>query len=197
MSGALCRAASIHFVKLPKESVPCMRVTLYDSTQFRRSRALQLCPLSRRWQCSLKEVRSFSKAQEWAGLPAWRTNPLNELRVWGRDGPATSSDGFVPVVAESSANAGTLVLHLRNLEKERETCFQGRGARSLAEWGAIVLGTADPIQKAVFTHHAYQLWCNGDLPLGVAQAPESPARPKKPELVISRLLDLELVFSLT
>ena len=63
-----------------------------------------------------------------------------------------------------------------------ELGFGLRGA-SLAEWGAVVLGTADLVEKAMFTHHAYRLWCNGELPLGVAQAPDLPARPEKPELV--------------
>ena len=54
---------------------------------------------------------------------------------------------------------------------------------SLAEWGAVVLRTADPVEKAVLTHRAYRLWCGGEIALGVAEAPDSPARPAKPELV--------------
>ena len=136
------------------------------------------------------EARVLSPAQEWVGLPAWRTNPVNELRVWGKRGPTSATDKWeypASVAAKKSEATGEFFqLHLKKLQRiearVEELSFGSRGA-SLAEWGAIVLGTADPIEKAVVTHHAYRLWCNGDLPLGVAEAPESPARPEKPELV--------------
>ncbi|KAG0619639.1 hypothetical protein M758_4G154200 [Ceratodon purpureus] len=136
------------------------------------------------------EARVLSPAQEWVGLPAWRTNPVNELRVWGKRGPGSAREEWefpASLAAKKSEATGEFFrLHREKLQrveaKVEESSFGARGA-SLAEWGAIVLGTADPVEKAVFTHHAYRLWCNGDIPLGVAEAPDSPARPEKPELV--------------
>ncbi|XP_024387509.1 uncharacterized protein [Physcomitrium patens] len=138
------------------------------------------------------EARVLSPAQEWVGLPEWRTNPVNELRLWGKRGPTSSRNEWEDItkLAAKTANAGqVLQLHREKLENS-EAKVDGLNSEkrdlSLAEWGAIVLGTADPVEKAVFTHHAYRLWCNGELPLGVAEAPDSPARPNKPELVHPR-----------
>ncbi|CAM6037658.1 unnamed protein product [Sphagnum compactum] len=113
--------------------------------------------------CSSVAVHAFSDAQEWTGLQAWRTGSLNEFRSWGPEGPMVD-----------------------NLEMVRERNLDGKGASSLAEWGALVLGTPNPVDKAFLTHHAFRLWVDGSLPLGVSQAPDSPARPAKPELVHPR-----------
>ncbi|KAI5076159.1 hypothetical protein GOP47_0008224 [Adiantum capillus-veneris] len=51
------------------------------------------------------------------------------------------------------------------------------------KWGALVLNTPDPLLKASISHHAFRLWSNHQLPLGVANAPDRPARPDKPPLV--------------
>lgn len=136
------------------------------------------------------ESRALSPAQEWVGLPAWRTNPRNDLRLWGKRGPTTARNEFEGIASDVAKKSNVAVdvfqLHWEKLQRlearVEELSFGLRGA-SLAEWGAIVLGTADPVEKAVFTHHAYSLWCNGELPLGVAEAPDSPSRPEKPELV--------------
>jgi hypothetical protein len=136
------------------------------------------------------EARVLSPAQEWVGLPAWRTSAVNELRVWGKRGPTAGRDEWeypAALAAKKSDVAGEFFrLHWENrqvVEARVEELGLGLRGASLAEWGAVVLGAADPVEKAVFTHHAYRLWCNGELPLGVAQAPDSPARPEKPELV--------------
>ena len=138
-------------------------------------------------------ARAFSTPQEWTGLPAWRTNPVNDLRVWGKHGPqslihSTQQDVQDVMVASkknppsSGMDDDVFASHWEKLQRLENSVTRG-GASSLAEWGALVLRTADPVEKAVFTHHAYLLWSDGEIPLGVAQPPESPARPEKPELV--------------
>ncbi|KAG0592405.1 hypothetical protein KC19_1G249700 [Ceratodon purpureus] len=138
-------------------------------------------------------ARALTPAQEWVGLPHWRTKPMNELRVWGkRDVPTSARNEWedIAAVATTDLNAHyKLQLHqekLHSLEERIVKLKLEREIASLAEWGAIVLNTADPVEKAVLTHQAYRLWCRGDLPLGVAYAPDSPARPAKPELVHPR-----------
>lgn len=133
------------------------------------------------------EARALSQAQEWVGLPAYRTSALNDLRVWGKRGPQSARDEFEDIASAVAKKSNVAIdvfrLHWEKLLRlEARVEEELRGA-SLAEWGAIVLGTADPVEKAVLTHHAYSLWCNGELPLGVAEAPDAPARPEKPELV--------------
>ncbi|KAL0320367.1 UNVERIFIED_CONTAM: putative protein HI [Sesamum radiatum] len=49
--------------------------------------------------------------------------------------------------------------------------------------GAVVLSTADPLAKAELSHSAYTKWRQNGLPVGVSEAPSSPARPPKPQLV--------------
>lgn len=137
-------------------------------------------------------VRALTPAHEWVGLPHWRTKPMNERRVWGkRNVPTSATDEWehVAAVVAKEANARHMVkLHSEKVQTAEgeiaELMLQQQEGASLAEWGAIVLGTADPVKKAVLTHHAYRLWCDGALPLGVADAPDWPARPAKPELVI-------------
>ncbi|CAK9861841.1 unnamed protein product [Sphagnum jensenii] len=90
---------------------------------------------------------------------------------------------------QSTIDGSILAFHrqkLSSLEMVRERNLDGKGASSLAEWGALVLGTPNPVDKAFLTHHAFRLWVDGSLPLGVSQAPDSPARPAKPELVHPR-----------
>jgi hypothetical protein len=88
----------------------------------------------------------------WPGLHAWRRAPPSELRTWGPNGPCS------PDPPESGAVAGS----------------------SLAEMGALVLSTADPLAKTQLTHAAFSQWASGGLPVGLAQAPDHPARPDKP-----------------
>lgn len=169
----------------------------------------RLCPLQRGFSFSVVRrgsgakpwiqlrvrvgARAFSTPQEWTGLPAWRTNPVNDLRVWGKHGPqslihSTQQDVQDVMVASkknppsSGMDDDVFASHWEKLQRLENSVTRG-GASSLAEWGALVLRTADPVEKAVFTHHAYLLWSDGEIPLGVAQPPESPARPEKPELV--------------
>lgn len=197
MSGGLTRASvSIHVVKphrifwQPSErhrffhgqflTIPFRCLEDFPTPSFSRNLHSRPCV----------EARALSPAQEWVGLPAWRTNPVNDLRVWGKRGPTSARNEFGDIASAVAKKSNVAVdvfqLHSEKLQRLEarvaELSFCSRGA-SLAEWGAIVLGTADPVEKAVFTHHAYYLWCNGELPLGVAEAPASPARPEKPELV--------------
>ncbi|KAJ7535433.1 hypothetical protein O6H91_12G033400 [Diphasiastrum complanatum] len=121
-------------------------------------------------------ARRFSTAvaSQWPGLPAWRASPLNHNRYWGLQGPA-------PLPIDSSLPSGTPPIG--SLEGPHATKPE---ARCLAEWGALVLETADPSSKAVLTHQAFQLWCQGKMPIGFGKAPDMPARPVKPELVHPR-----------
>jgi hypothetical protein len=48
--------------------------------------------------------------------------------------------------------------------------------------GALVLSTADPLAKARLTHAAFSRLVAG-LPVGMAEAPDHPARPDKPIVV--------------
>ncbi|PWZ33317.1 hypothetical protein Zm00014a_000502 [Zea mays] len=96
----------------------------------------------------------------WPGLSAWRRAPPSDLRTWGPNGPCASDD-----VDEPAADAGA--------------------ASSLAEMGALVLSTADPLAKARRTHAAFSRWAAG-LPVGQATAPDHPARPDKPLVVTQK-----------
>lgn len=100
---------------------------------------------------------------EWGGLQAWRASPLDERREWG---PKNKSQ------EPSFAAFDDPIFKLK-----------GNPPSSLAEWGALVLNTPDPLVKAAITHHAFRLWSNHKLPLGSASAPNCPARPDKPLLV--------------
>lgn len=101
----------------------------------------------------------------WEGLQAWRESPLNEDRIWGPNGPA-------PLVRQPPTSAV-------------DSCDGPIGsATSLAELGALVLSTSDPLTKSRLSHLAYSRWCRENLPLGVVSDPPSrPVRPPKPELV--------------
>uniref|UniRef100_A0A7N0V472 Uncharacterized protein n=1 Tax=Kalanchoe fedtschenkoi TaxID=63787 RepID=A0A7N0V472_KALFE len=90
----------------------------------------------------------------WSGLQSWRANPLNEERKWGPSGPQFHPPLQLPL--------------------------QGS---SLAELGAIVLSTSDPLEKSRLSHLAYTQWRLHKLPVGTADAPHTPARPLKPLLV--------------
>ncbi|KAJ9170862.1 hypothetical protein P3X46_018926 [Hevea brasiliensis] len=99
----------------------------------------------------------------WSGLQAWRESPLNENRIWGPNGPEPSS-----------------------LSPPSSICFNDYGldsASSLAELGALVLSTSDPLTKSNLSHLAFSRWRNEKLPIGAYVPPAKPARPRKPELV--------------
>lgn len=141
----------------------------------------------RRWQTflSLKSSSTVPKARhggwqrclstraeagEWQGLQTWRLSPVEERRFWGSKNaskePPNSVTSF-PLEVE----------YLNSVSRTRNT------PSCLAEWGALVLNTPDPLLKASLTHHAFRLWSNQQLPLGIANAPDRPARPEKPPLV--------------
>ncbi|PKI42752.1 hypothetical protein CRG98_036880, partial [Punica granatum] len=98
----------------------------------------------------------------WSGLESWRQSPLNENRSWGPNGPEPLQRPTPPPVYPNRSAVGA--------------------ASSLAEMGALVLSTGDPIAKAELSHLAFSRWRNEKLPMGVFPAPGRPARPPKPEL---------------
>ncbi|KAF5950351.1 hypothetical protein HYC85_012344 [Camellia sinensis] len=104
---------------------------------------------------------SCLKHPQWSGLQNWRENPINHNRFWGPSGPQSLAlSGFDEV------NEGPMAL-----------------SSSLAEMGALVLNTADPLTKSKLSHMAYSLWRRQNLPIGVSQPPHRPARSPKPQLV--------------
>ncbi|PIN10182.1 hypothetical protein CDL12_17231 [Handroanthus impetiginosus] len=121
----------------------------------------------------LKHCRRFSSATsihypplhqhpQWSGLQNWRRSPLNHDRYWGPNGP-------IPEPKE--------------IQISRPSPSVFSSCSSLAEMGSIVLSTADPLTKAKLSHLAYTKWYQEGLPIGVSDAPSTPARPPKPELV--------------
>ncbi|CAL5391497.1 unnamed protein product [Camellia sinensis] len=103
---------------------------------------------------------SCLKHPQWSGLQNWRENPINHNRFWGPSGPQSLAlSGFDEV------DDGPMAL-----------------SSSLAEMGALVLNTADPLTKSKLSHMAYSLWRRQNLPIGVSQPPHRPARSPKPQL---------------
>nr|CAB3475778.1 unnamed protein product [Digitaria exilis] len=99
----------------------------------------------------------------WPGLHAWRQAPPSDLRTWGPNGPcASNADEAAGAPPEADADGS-----------------------SLAEMGALVLSTADPLAKARLTHAAFCRWAAG-LPVGQATTPDHPARPDKPLVVTQK-----------
>ncbi|CAL1389690.1 unnamed protein product [Linum trigynum] len=100
----------------------------------------------------------------WSGLQSWRRAPLNEDRFWGPNGPKPllppDNDGDDIPFASAVASAS-----------------------SLAELGAIVLSTADPLAKSKLSHRAFARWADEGLPIGCHTPPDRPARPPQPQLV--------------
>ncbi|KAI8010774.1 hypothetical protein LOK49_LG06G01879 [Camellia lanceoleosa] len=104
---------------------------------------------------------SCLKHPQWSGLQNWRENPVNHNRFWGPSGPQSLALSGIDEVDD-----GPLAL-----------------SSSLAEMGALVLNTADPLTKSKLSHMAYSLWRRQNLPIGVSQPPHRPARSPKPQLV--------------
>jgi hypothetical protein len=121
-------------------------------------------PLRLRLRCSIAFSASSSLSppstpRPWRGLDAWRRAPPSELRQWGPAGPIPQD------------------LPLRGTESIES-------ASSLAELGAAVLSTADPLAKSQLSHLAFSKWRSLKIPVGHAVAPDQPARPDKPVLVV-------------
>ncbi|GER56507.1 2-nonaprenyl-3-methyl-6-methoxy-1,4-benzoquinol hydroxylase [Striga asiatica] len=95
----------------------------------------------------------------WSGLPCWRRSPINKDRYWGPNGPIQEPSEVQVIPADIGS------------------------CSSLAEMGSVVISTADPLAKAKLSHLAYSKWRQEGLPVGVSDAPSSPARPPKPQLV--------------
>lgn len=97
-----------------------------------------------------------------SGLQRWRESPLNEDRFWG------PNNGPRPLLHSDTSNT--------------PTPLEASGS-SLAELGALVLSTSDPLTKSKLSHLAFSRWRNENLPIGVCHPPSRPARPHKPQLV--------------
>ncbi|KVI04374.1 Ferritin/ribonucleotide reductase-like protein [Cynara cardunculus var. scolymus] len=100
----------------------------------------------------------------WSGLQSWRDSSLNHNRFWGSSGPEPEPPVLNPVGPD-------------------EETLQLASLTSLAEMGAMVLSTADPLKKSMISHLAYSRWRRENLPIGVSKPPDRPARPPKPQLV--------------
>lgn len=102
--------------------------------------------------------------QKW-GLDKWRESPLNEHRFWGPSGPILPPPTPSPIPHDIIDSSG--------------------GFTSLAEMGAAVLTTPDPIAKSHLSHLAFSTYTNRhNLPIRpIPQPPPPPARPPKPLLV--------------
>ncbi|XP_057527087.1 uncharacterized protein LOC130806151 isoform X1 [Amaranthus tricolor] len=95
---------------------------------------------------------------QWSGLQQWRESSVNQNRTWGIRGPEPP-------------------LKHEQVEIPNGSCS------SLAELGALVLSTSDPLAKSQISHFAYSKWRLEKLPIGVFDPPSRPARPSKPQLV--------------
>ncbi|GAV60137.1 DUF455 domain-containing protein [Cephalotus follicularis] len=116
----------------------------------------------------LKTKPFSSQNTLWSGLQYWRDSPLNEHRFWGPNGPE-------PLLQSQPSSTDT---NGNNVRME--------SASSLAELGALVLSTSDPLTKSKLSHFAFSKWCNHKLPVGVFDPPSRPARPPKPLLVLPK-----------
>ncbi|KAI9177389.1 hypothetical protein LWI28_014603 [Acer negundo] len=115
---------------------------------------------AKRFSSSSSSSSSCLQYTPWFGLQKWRDTPLNENRFWGPNGPQHSP--LTPVITPESSI---------------------ESASSLAELGALVLSTSDPLSKSKLSHLAFSKWRSHNLPIGVSVPPSTPARPPKPELV--------------
>lgn len=109
---------------------------------------------------SASQQEALLHHQCWSGLGNWRSSPLNHSRFWGPNGPQA------PILLEETRESVDLC-----------------SCSSLAEMGALVLSTADPLMKSKLSHLAFTRWFQEGLPIGVFQPPQKPAHPLKPKLV--------------
>ncbi|XP_020527917.1 uncharacterized protein LOC18442199 isoform X2 [Amborella trichopoda] len=126
-------------------------------------RPMRSTPLSQTLNVFRSKRPLSASTNQWIGLQQWREAPLNHDRTWGPKGPEP------PLTPATSP----LNQHCNGFQ---------RTPSSLSEWGTLVLSTSDPITKARLSHHAYTLWRENDLCLGVWEPPDRPARPPKPHL---------------
>lgn len=97
----------------------------------------------------------------WSGLETWRDASVNHNRFWGPSGPEPEHNPH----DQMNAQLGSV--------------------NFLAEMGAMVLSTPDPLTKSRLSHIAYSKWRSQNLPIGISEPPHTPARPPKPQLVRS------------
>lgn len=163
----------------PNCQFPCSAASSLDANVSRYPCSGQMLPLRRlpplplprgpapRRLLSAAASAAAASPLPWPGLQAWRRAPPSDLRTWGPNGPCASD------VDEPEAGAGA--------------------GSTLAEMGALVLSTADPLAKARLTHTAFSRWAAWRLPVGQATAPDHPARPDKPHVVNPPVLPLHLL----
>ncbi|CAK9179066.1 unnamed protein product [Ilex paraguariensis] len=132
-----------------------LKAMLY--TKLRCTSSSPLLPHTFKPEKSNSSLSSSLDYTQWPGLQNWRDSPINNCRFWGSTGPESSIE--VP-------NEGPMVL-----------------GSSLAEMGALVMSTADPLTKSKLSHWAYSRWRQEKLPIGSHEPPTRPARPPKPKLV--------------
>ncbi|WZZ11546.1 hypothetical protein YC2023_097467 [Brassica napus] len=124
--------------------------------------------------CSSLSSSPTPQHKLWSGLDNWRNSPINDLRLWGPNGP------LLPSSSSTSSTFHGLV----------------SAASSLADLGALVLSTSDPLSKSHISHLAFSRWRReNNLPVGsISNLPSSPSRPPKPLLVLFlNFLSLSLI----
>uniref|UniRef100_A0A1D1YBQ4 Uncharacterized protein HI_0077 n=1 Tax=Anthurium amnicola TaxID=1678845 RepID=A0A1D1YBQ4_9ARAE len=124
-------------------------------------------PAGNRAHLSSSRFAGPAAPRSWPGLQSWRESPLNENRTWGPDGSQQS-----PPAPPTSGVCGD--------DPPVDV------VPSLAEFGALVLSTPDPLAKARVSHLAFRRWLRRELPIGEFRPPDRPARPMKPVLVSMR-----------
>ncbi|KAL3509235.1 hypothetical protein ACH5RR_028636 [Cinchona calisaya] len=167
----------MHKLKLKTMLFTTLRSTFCTKTSpthssFKPNKHFSSCPIKFPQQQETQPKRQTQTIVHWSGLENWRSSPLNHNRFWGPNGPQTP-----PLQPSFSVSEETMENCMNFSSTDLDSCS------SLAEMGAVVLSTADPLEKSKLSHLAYSRWCQEGLPIGVFQPPSKPARPEKPKLV--------------
>ena len=121
----------------------------------------------------------------WPGLATWRASPVDERRWWRGRGPAEHPPAAAEEPSNTSGSAAGCAAAC-DLAAAEAAAGAAPLAASLAEAARQVLLTSDPRLKASLTHRAWRAYCAGEMPVGVAQGVDAPARPDAPRLVPAR-----------
>ena len=125
------------------------------------------------------------------------TTEENDAAAAAGNAPKTGGDGAYAethaTVGKGNVNGHTMgEKNIGCCREEKKTSIGGGTtcwARSLAECGKVILETSDPYEKARLTHEAWRAFLNDGeqrMPIGFAEPPPIPARPRRPELVPPR-----------
>lgn len=142
---------------------------------------------------------------EWKGLQSWRSF-VDARRGLDAEGTITAlvCAAFFRVCIASSQHCNSkavLILTGEYIDPscEMPVCVQvvppwdsrcaeaKQQAESLAEHAVAALLTPDPLEKAAVTHHAFERFCSGGMPVGVADAPARVLRPTTCLLICSNI----------